>query len=162
MGIGCLTNSLIDEGHCQSGRRRSLVPSSTTWRKCHEVGTWPGKNSVHVRPAFNRSQQYTLCTCSIIPARCQDEYMSNCFFIFSLWRISSCGAIEFAPRLDTAWKIHRLSPSSYKIRMFGWYEPSLTPSRCCGYVLHGKVVLRSAVQCCTDLHVEVLDHWILR
>ena len=55
MGIGCLTNSLIDhqfeycqpEGHCQRGRRRSLVPS-TKWRKCHEVGTRPGKNSVHV------------------------------------------------------------------------------------------------------------------
>ena len=39
MGIGCLTNSLIDEGHCQSGRRRSPVPSSTKWRKCYEVGT---------------------------------------------------------------------------------------------------------------------------
>ena len=51
--------------------------------------------------------------------------------------------------------------------MFGWYEPSLTPSRC-GYVLYSKAVLCSAVQrcavpcgavqCCTDLHVEVLDH----
>ena len=89
------------------------------------------------------------------------EYISNCQSLSFLWRISSCGAIEFAPRLDTAWKIHRLSPNSYKIRMFGWYEPSLTPSRC-GYVLYSKAVLCSAVQCCTDLHVEVLDHWILR
>ena len=58
MGIGCLTNSLIDhqfeycdcqpEGHYQCGRRRSLVPSSTKWRKCHEVGTWLGKCSVHM------------------------------------------------------------------------------------------------------------------
>ena len=61
MGTGCLTNSLIDEGHCQSGRRRSLVPSSTKWRKCHEVGTWPGRNSVHVwRPADLNSTPYAL------------------------------------------------------------------------------------------------------
>ena len=78
------------------------------------------------------------------------EYISNCQSLSFLWRISSCGAIEFAPRLDTAWKIHRLSPNSYKIRMFGWYEPSLTPSRC-GYVLYSKAVLCSAVQCCAVL-----------
>ena len=42
-------------------------------------------------------QPYTLCTCSIIPARCQPEYIRNCFFTFSsLWRISSCGATEVA------------------------------------------------------------------